>query len=281
MKPRLRLTTALLVFWAGSGAHAAELPVPAPVVIEPVTPRGVVIEPVFSWSGLYVGVSGGAHWDTDRITAIANPAGFVPFGVNPSVFDSAFVTSLNPRGFIGGGQIGYNWQSSNIVFGLEFDANGLSGNAQRTVTGAPLIASGLLPGDFVADSTKGTFLATMRGRAGTTIDRAFLYATGGVTWGIVKTTDTFAVLGGALISSTNNTTNTFGWTLGGGVEYAATHNWSFKVEYLFVDLGNFNQTIPAIPGAPNTTITINHAYTENIARVGVNYRFYGPVVANY
>ncbi len=224
MKKLLVMTTALVAFAAAGSASAADLPA-APLYKAP-----PVMAPVFTWTGFYIGVSAGGHWDTDRITASANPVGFVPFLINVPILNNALATSLNPKGFIGGGQIGYNWQTGNFVLGLEADASGMSGTAQR---------------------------------------------------GTIQTTDTFGAFSGTVVSTISNTTNRFGWTVGGGVEFAIANNWSFKAEYLYVDLGNFTQTIPAITGAPNTTIAVNHAYTENIARVGLNYRFGGPVVAAY
>ncbi len=275
MKKLLVMTTALVAFAAAGSASAADLPA-APLYKAP-----PVMAPVFTWTGFYIGVSAGGHWDTDRITASANPVGFVPFLINVPILNNALATSLNPKGFIGGGQIGYNWQTGNFVLGLEADASGMSGTAQRTLTGAPLTAAGLALGDFATDSVKATFLGTVRGRVGVTFDRVLLYATGGAAWGTIQTTDTFGAFSGTVVSTISNTTNRFGWTVGGGVEFAIANNWSFKAEYLYVDLGNFTQTIPAITGAPNTTIAVNHAYTENIARVGLNYRFGGPVVAAY
>jgi outer membrane immunogenic protein len=187
----------------------------------------------------------------------------------------------------GGAQIGYNWQINNMVVGVEADGSWLSGKAARTVTYLNAVA--LNPGDIMTNSTNATWLATIRGRLGVTFDRTLLYATGGVAFGEVKTTDTFCVLGcaapflpGAFSSVSTSTTRT-GWTAGVGVEHAFDTNWSLKLEYLYVDLGKFNTNIPACPAcAPLLTdITMTHRYTDNIVRAGINYRFGGPVVARY
>jgi opacity protein-like surface antigen len=66
-----------------------------------------------------------------------------------------------------------------------------------------------------------------------------------------------------------------------GLEYAFTNNWSAKVEYLYVDLGSFNTLIPSSPGGAPDATTVHHKYTDNIARVGLNYKWGGPVVARY
>jgi outer membrane immunogenic protein len=138
------------------------------------------------------------------------------------------------------------------------------------LTGIPVVATG----DFMTDSTKATFLATVRPRIGVVFDRALFYATGGVAIGTVKTSDLFAGFGGTVFKTTSNTTTRTGWTVGGGLEYAFGNNWSAKVEYLFVDLGNFDTIIPnSAAGAPDST-TVHHKYTDNIARVGLNYQFH-------
>jgi outer membrane immunogenic protein len=274
MKRLCLATVALAGFAAVGTAGAADLP--APVYKAP-----VVAPVIFSWTGFYAGVSAGGHWDSDSITATADPVGFTAAAANPVAFDAAVPVTLHPQGFIGGGQVGYNWQTGNFLLGVEADASGLSGTATRTFTFAAGNAAGLATGDFVTDSTNARFLATLRARAGVTFDRALLYVTGGAAWGSVQTTDTFAGVSGTVVSTVNGTTNRFGWTVGGGIEWAFGYNWSFKAEYLYVNLGNFTQTTPAITGFPSTDVAFNHAYTENIARVGLNYHFGGPVVARY
>jgi outer membrane immunogenic protein len=83
---------------------------------------------------------------------------------------------------------------------------------------------------------------------------------------------------GGIFSSVNSTTTRTGWTAGAGFEYGLTNNWSVKAEYLHVDLGSFSTTMPSCGGcialglAP-TAMMVNHKYTDDIARVGVNFRF--------
>jgi outer membrane immunogenic protein len=198
--------------------------------------------------------------------------------VNPAVLSSLISSgaSVHPSGFIGGGQIGYNWQTSFVVFGVEADAQGLTGQASPIVT--PLTFAGLAPGDFVSNSAKPEFLATFRGRIGVTPfggpHSALFYATGGGAWGTVKVTDTFGAVGGTAISSATATENRSGWTAGGGIEFPLINNITFKAEYLYVDLGHFNQTTASIVGFPATDITFTHFYTENIVRAGLNYQFH-------
>jgi len=131
------------------------------------------------------------------------------------------------------------------------------------------------------NAAKATFLATVRGRAGIAFDRSLIYVTGGVAFGELKTTDTtgFPLL---YIDTTTATTHRTGWTLGAGAEHAFNNNWSVKAEYLYVDLGTVNVALACTVGCalPNDHV-VHHRYTDNIGRIGLNYRFGGPVVARY
>ena len=73
--------------------------------------------------------------------------------------------------------------------------------------------------------------------------------------------------------------------MGAGVEGAISHNWTARLEYLYVDLGrtsgSFATAIPALGGGTLTSSYSSHV-TDNVLRVGVNYMFNnGPVVAKY
>jgi outer membrane immunogenic protein len=98
----------------------------------------------------------------------------------------------------------------------------------------------------------------------------------------VKTSDLAFFPFGALTNfntASSRATRT-GWTAGGGMEWGFSPNWSAKVEYLYVDLGSVNYT-SVNSAVPTATINHDHRITENIVRVGLNYRFGGPVVAKY
>jgi outer membrane immunogenic protein len=140
--------------------------------------------------------------------------------------DSAKVTTT---GGTFGGQIGYNWQSQNFVYGLEADANWVS--AKETHRQVLFFGNG-----FPVDHTsKLEWLATVRARAGVAFDRTLVYGTGGLAVGGVKNTWTFAPpICCALVS--NNDTRV-GWTAGGGIEHLFGSNVTVKAEALYVDLG--------------------------------------------
>jgi outer membrane immunogenic protein len=247
----------------GTPALAADLGRPAYKAPPPLP------APVYSWTGWYVGGNVGGHWGTDKITTTTDTGGgFGPAGA--AAIDAASPTSLHPDGVIGGVQAGYNWQVNSYLLGLEADADWLGGTASRTLTGIPVIATG----DFMTNSAEATFLATVRPRLGVIFDHALLYVTGGLAIGTVKTTGSFGHFGGTVVISSSNTTTRTGWTIGGGLEYALTQNWSAKVEYLYVDLGSFDTLLPSSPaGAPDST-TVHNKYTDNVARVGLNYQFH-------
>jgi outer membrane immunogenic protein len=190
-------------------------------------------------------------------------------------------------GFIGGGQIGYNWQRSKWLFGLEADIQGSDERATSEVclTAACPVGSGLFTANYKLD-----WFGTVRGRVGfLPTDRVLLYATGGLAYGHVTANAP------AIPVSWGSTRA--GWTVGAGAEAAIDRNWSVKVEYLYMDLGNIGGaagSATAVTNAPNTpgvgfnTVTtttlataFNTRFTDNIVRVGVNYRWGGPVVAKY
>jgi outer membrane immunogenic protein len=117
-------------------------------------------------------------------------------------------------------QLGYNWQSQNLVYGIEADLS----SAGKAATGSGTFGSPV--------SAKLSQLGTIRGRVGTLVSPStLLYGTGGYAWGRVKN-DT-AELGGFRDHSSKS-----GWTVGGGVEHAFARQWTVKAELLHVDLGS-------------------------------------------
>jgi outer membrane immunogenic protein len=157
-------------------------------------------------------------------------------------------------------------------------------------------------GQSVSDalSQKLDWFGTFRGRIGSTfIAPTFLtYVTGGLAYGDVKTTNTVSgtnlvgaqgtntvPLSVPVFASMSNSSVRAGWTLGAGIEGAIGGNWTAKLEYLYIDLGNVSGSFITPIVAPSggfLTSSYNTHITDNILRVGVNYRFNnGPVVARY
>jgi outer membrane immunogenic protein len=151
---------------------------------------------------------------------------------------------FNTSGGLFGGQIGYNWQFGQTVLGLETDIQ-WSG-----IKGSGACAFGC--------ETKNNWFGTARGRLGYAYDRFLPYVTGGLAYGNIEANPSF----GFTSASTTNA----GWTVGAGVEFALMQNWTAKVEYLYVNLGDFNTAVSA-PGFTNVD------FTANVVRAGVNFRF--------
>jgi len=294
--------TMLAALAIGTPAMAADMPLKAPM-IAPV---------VFSWTGFYVGGNLGYSWgraNTDFtettsatiVTQIFRTAGpnlisTTTVTVPPVTAGGSSRTNLN--GVIGGGQMGYNWQSGSMVYGFEADlqATGERGGDTICITaGCPV------GGIFGSEDYKLKWLATFRGRVGVALaPKWLLYATGGLALGEVESTFSGGLSGGPIATLSSNTTRA-GFAVGGGVEGALDNNWSAKLEALYVDLGGFDT---AFAGVTNTTVTnaLNtpqqgfntlttttatttggfHTHvTDFIVRLGLNYRFGGPVVAKY
>ena len=186
----------------------------------------------------------------------------------------------------GGFTAGYNWQVNQAVLGLEGDINyfGFKGIARGTAL-YPCCA----PDSFTVNSSvSADWLATIRGRIGFLATPTWLvYATGGAAIAEVKANFNFTdpFVGGASESGTVRDTR-LGWTAGAGTEYAFGGGWSLKAEYLYVDLGRASATSTTLTNVsfgafPSTVVTHSADIKSNIVRVGVSYKFGGPVVARY
>jgi outer membrane immunogenic protein len=190
------------------------------------------MSPLYNWTGFYIGINGGGAWGRSDWDAI------------PGEFDIS--------GGMVGGTIGYNWQTAAWVFGLEGDADWA--NINGSTTGGTCFG---LP-----CKAENNFLATVRGRLGYAFDRFMPYVTGGLAVGNIKT----SYPGFTTVDDTNA-----GWTAGGGIEFAFAGNWTAKVEYLHVDLGDVSCTVGTacfVAGSGNTA-----KLTEEVLRGGVNFRF--------
>jgi outer membrane immunogenic protein len=272
---RFMLTAIAFAALTAAPALAADLK-PAPRVYT----KAPVMAPVFSWTGFYIGLNGGYSWGraSDDFTIIGVP-----------------VTSSTPsmNGWLGGGQIGYNWQTGTYVFGLEADiqATGQKGTFDfATGTVCPPPGAAALPCATGAGSLeqKLPWFGTFRGRLGFTPTPTWLlYVTGGLAYGEVDTNATFVntvaflggpVVGATAVSASSNTTRT-GWVIGAGAEWAIYGPWSAKFEYLYMDLGTVNSGF-AVP-APFTLVNTSSRITDNIVRVGINYRFGGAMMGGY
>jgi outer membrane immunogenic protein len=217
--------------------------------------------PAANWSGLYVGGNVGSGYGRDRSSYVVG------------AYNEQF--NLTPKGFLGGGQIGYNWQSGAWVAGVEADFQGSTQKDDDACV--TLCTSGL----SISLNRKLSWLGTARGRLGYSVGSTLFYATGGYAYGEIKT-DVVASTGSSSATAAFKHSQG-GWTVGGGIERPLQFfgwigpNWTSKTEYLYVDLGHGSDSFVGL----GATHTISSNVTEHIFRTGLNYHFNSPVVAKY
>jgi len=264
------------MFGIGAAA-AADLPVKA------LPPAATA----YSWAGFYIGGNVGYSWGRAASNLDADP---VTVNIGTAFNTPGFVGSdtLTPKGVIGGGQIGYNWQTSqNWVFGLEADVQASGERARRSFSNgfsftAPppnpaLPVSGVATMDYAA---KITWFGTVRGRVGYAWDRVMLYATGGLAYGGVNLAGTNTVSGTVAglpflaVTAIGHSQVNAGWTVGAGIEGALGNRWTWKAEYLHLDLGSMDDpdALLQVISASGGRVTTHTDYTDNIVRLGLNYR---------
>lgn len=259
MRKKLALVIAAAIgVTASQAALAADMPVKAAAAKAP-----------YSWSGFYIGGNVGYGWvsgsDPDLSLVDGSGSGITAF-FNAGGFP---LTAVNPKGAIGGGQIGYNWQSNALVLGVVADIQAASMDASNTVVAAPPL--------FITGTTtlnrKMDWFGTLRGKLGWAVQNWLVYGTGGLAYGRIDETLTFTS-SGVPSGSTSTGQSKTGWTVGGGVEYGV-NRWSFGVEYIYIDLGRTDITMPfsGYVGADLDSITVSSSNTINIVRALVNYRF--------
>lgn len=222
----------------------------------------------YNWTGFYIGGHAGYGWsDNDVNLAFVDPGNIV--GVARTIAAGAIPNriSLDRSGFVGGGQIGYNYQfNPNWVIGVEADISFTDWKRTNTVTtNVPT---------FFPISTSATqdtdWFGTARLRLGYAASNWLFYGTGGVAFGETKYRFSQVTIGGPInIAGTRSSTDV-GWAAGGGIEYG-WDRWTVRAEYLHFDLGDESLRVPfAIPGA---ALLPNFQNKGDIVRVGLNFRF--------
>jgi outer membrane immunogenic protein len=231
-----------------------------------------------------VGLNAGYSWSTETATTTTacEPVGYfctigVPSGLpNLTAISADGSGTIHNNAFTGGAQVGYNWQSNNMVVGVEGD---IEAYRAKLTTAAARVYPGNLAITYLEGTNVSTnWLSTSRLRVGWANDKVLLYATGGLALTDLSVSDTFSdnnVLGAA-VGGSATTKLKAGWTAGAGLEYALSRNWSVRGEYLYVDLGSVSTTgtvtNAAFPGLTNP-LSITGKVTANIARAALNYRF--------
>ena len=267
------IAVAALTFAGAVAAQAADLPT------RKEAPPPVFVPPPFTWTGFYVGLNaGGIFTSGSRSVAFSNPVAEAFLGA-----DEPGGLGSGQTGFLGGGQAGYNWQTGAFVLGVETDFQGSSLSKSTDFISPGFAGVGVpagLLGDTLSVNAKASldWLGTTRARLGfvaTPDNRLMIYATGGVAYGGGSANfNVFDATQGLALSG-NPSSSRVGWTIGGGVEYAVTNNWTIKGEYLYADLGSSNFSTPVATVADfNGLVASGHiSYNASIFRAGVNYKF--------
>jgi opacity protein-like surface antigen len=183
---------------------------------------------VYNWAGFYIGAYLGADWGVTNLTFL----------------DDGATTDPRFAGFLGGGEIGYNYQVGKWVFGLEGDLAWTNAHGARP---CPI-------GFFANCETSMNWLSTETGRIGYAYwDRLLIYVKGGATIApdrveaacTASSQSTILPVAGCPSSSDSKTRA--GWTAGLGSEFGLTRNVSVKSELMYFDLGSDRYTIASTP----------------------------------
>jgi outer membrane immunogenic protein len=288
---KLALAAAALTLSLGAGtAMAADMRVKAPLYKAP--------PPVaaYSWIGCYFG--GNAGWIGSRDSYdLTMDGGFLASNniysnpANRVGLEHSYQS--NRSSGTAGLQAGCNYQVAPFVVGVEADIN-WSG-LRETISAA--YGPTQPPANAVAHTeTTGNDLkwfSTFRARAGFAWDRVLIYGTAGLA--ATRIDSSTAVLFGTGVGFLGNSpfngqvsVSRVGWTAGAGIEYAATDNWILRAEYLYLDFGRFDYLSPCPTNicapAPGQAAFAYNTYVrarENVVRLGVSYKFGGPIVARY
>jgi outer membrane immunogenic protein len=239
------LAAAAIAVGAAAPALAADLPARAPA---PYTKAPAIVQAAYDWSGFYIGINGGGatsdiNWNAD------------PFPGFPSGDEG----SHHATGGTVGGQVGYRWQMSSWVFGVEAQGNWADFKGSNVSTlFAPQV-----------NQTKIDAFGLFTGQIGYAWDRALVYVKGGA----AVTDNKYTAFFGPLVDSTTETR--WGGAVGVGFEYAFVPGWSLGFEYDHLFMGNkdVNSAFGAIADHVKEDVDL---FTAR-----VNYKFGGPVVARY
>lgn len=234
------------------------------------------------WSGYYIGVNAGVAKGKAQNS-------FSLLGVDTTntwlLPDEArtLVSSLSGANsdshFIGGIQAGRNWQSGNLVYGVELDFSSVNIAASRRTSGVWQSGVGF---NYTASTEYETdWMFSTRGRLGWSLGSILVYGTAGLAITDLRVSGRYEdqPLAGTEYGSGNWSTkkNVFGWTLGGGLEWAIDRKWSLKTEYTFSDFSSAT-AVGAINSVGGTLgysngLTDKIDLTTHVARAGLNYKF--------
>lgn len=260
MRRQFLLASVGAIAITGSAFAAEPLPLPPPPI------------PIFTWTGLYVGAQAGYAWDRDTVDVTS---------ATPGVPSFPFVTtsSDSPSGFIGGIHLGYNKQINQWVIGFEGTVDGTTIGSGLTF---PFFNDLINTAGIGSLSTRSDVQGSIRVRAGVAFDRVLIYATGGAAFAGI--TNFYESSFPIFLQESDSKTRT-GWTVGGGLQYAITNNWSIRAEYRYSDFGHTIDYPFATIISPFSILSVQHHVTQNQVQFGLSYKFDTmapvPVVAKY
>lgn len=242
------LASAVALLAAGA-ADAADMPVKAPILKVPPP----------TWTSFYGGINAGYSFGND-------PYRFPAVGFSD---DGASLAA--PTGPVLGGQLGYNWQTGNVVLGLEGDVQ-WTGQKGTGCAGPACIVNQIPESDARLVEHRLEWFTTLRGRLGWANEGWLLYVTGGPAWGHVNETDTILIDFVPATAVFNATL--FGYAAGLGAEVRLAPHWTAKFEFIHLDLGGLTNygDFPATSAAAEIFATTTSHVTDNIVRVGINYQ---------
>jgi outer membrane immunogenic protein len=259
---KLSLASAALALFATPG-FAADLPMKAPAYVP---------QPVYDWSGFYIGGNAGGGWDT--IKSLELPPGNGPFPAG-TVFPTA-----HGSGWLAGVQAGYNYQvAPNFVIGFEGEYSWADINDTSVVLSTVPRFLGLTS----TGNRKLKDIALATGRMGYAFNNWFFYGKGGIAWGDTTTSGS-SVLNGTPDGTFSRFASHTGWVVGIGAEWGFAPNWSARIEYDHIAFDPRTiQSNNVSPGGVASTLFTSAGDSVDIVRAGVNYRFnWGiPVAAKY
>ena len=236
------LATAMIAVGAAAPAVAADLPARAPATY---TKAPAIVQAAYDWSGFYIGINGGGatsriDWNSDPITGFPGDEG-----------------SHHATGGTVGGQVGYRWQMSSWVFGLEAQGNWADFKGSNI--------SQIFPN--TTNQTKIDSFGLFTGQIGYSWDRALVYVKGGA----AVTDNKYTSITGGLVDTANETR--WGAAVGVGFDYAFAPNWTvgFQYDHLFMGTRDINDGF----------ITDNIRQNVDVFTARLNFKFGGPVVARY
>ena len=258
MKKLLPGMVAVVVLGMAAPAFAADLPA------RTYTKAPVMVAPIYDWSGFYIGLNGGGASSHECYT-ITNSAGAVVFPTSEGCH--------NATGGLVGGQVGYRWQASNWVFGVEAQGDWAS------LKGSNPSLTALIP---YTNQTKIDAIGLFTGQIGYAFNNVLWYVKGGAAVTDNNYSSFFPVgnvfaAAGVPFNAASDTR--WGGAVGTGIEIGFAPNWSVALEYDHLFMGNPNITFPPTSIAVGRSDTI--AQGVDMGTIRINYRFGGPVVAKY